>query len=390
VRAKHRAEIWTLPNYNDNTPGGDATRAMKLRCTNCGELFEAELGICNACGLVLGAVRVERAVAELEFDIDIDVEEDDTESSWTEPAAVITDPNGQVDPEAVQELENVGRALSLTGMSDANGLVKEGVPVLDHDFDASSVRMTPFEVHMLKTVDGRSTISELVAASRLTLYEAVMAITSLYDKGAITIQRGPVAAGDLTMPDAERPSSRDSALELREQNALGRLALRRRATAGSTPSLSAEDPDVLLEKAQAALQAGKLELAREYTQLAIVQVPNSDRAKQLKKALHDERHAVTRAKIMLGHGIRAYWAEDFDGAIRLLSGALQEYEPLPIAHHRLALATIKVGGDLDLAESHCLRATELAPDNEIYRRNLQRIHKRLERADTGVLPTSAR
>lgn len=338
--------------------------------------------MCANCGLVMGTVRVERSDPELDFEIDIDVEEDHSDTVWAEPEAIVTDPDGKTDPETLEELKSVERALSLTGMTDARGLMKEGVPVLDPDFDPSEVRLTPFEIHMLQLVDDRSSVSELVASSRLTLYEAVMALTSLHDKGAIALKRRDQLDVDATMPDAEPPRARDTRELRREHAALGRLSLRRRVI-GSGPSVATQDPDVLLEQAQAAMKAGNLEMAREYTRLAIVQVPNSDLAQQLKRALHDERHAVTRAKIMLGHGIRAYWADDFENAVKLLSGALQEYEPLPIAHHRLALATIKVGGDLAAAETHCRRATELAPDNEIYQRNLQRIQKRRQQRDAG-------
>ncbi|MBN2360818.1 MAG: hypothetical protein JXR83_15290 [Deltaproteobacteria bacterium] len=350
---------------------------MLLRCTKCGGEVDTEVGVCRSCGTALGSAPtavVPRPPSvpdsDLDFDIDCEVDPAEIEEVWAPARTTVDDaPDFDADSQATA-VRNIERALELTGVSDAQGVMGQVIPTQIAEFDPGQTSLTPFEAYLLSLVDGTTPIDDIMTLSGLTLFETVMALTSLHDKGAVSMKpigQPPSTAGPAATEEPAAPTAKA---------ALGRLELRRSRVHRAAPDPGDLDPDLLVVKADAALKQGQFESAREYARLALVQAPNSERAKVMMTVLHEPTHAEGRSKILLGHGMRAFKGKDYAAAIQLLNGAIDEYEPLAPAHHQLAIALVRSDGDLVEAERHCRRAIELAPDNDVYERNLRRIVRR--------------
>jgi tetratricopeptide (TPR) repeat protein len=346
---------------------------MRLRCTNCGGEVEAEVGVCRACGATLGA---SAGAAEtdaddgLDFDIDCEVDQAEIDTVWSTARTAIEGETAAETASQETAVRDIERALVLTGVSDAKGVMGQVIPTPILEFDPVKNSLTPFEGYLLSLVDGTTPIDDIMVLSGLTLFETVMALTSLHDKGAVLMKPiGPAS-----------PTAKPSIATTPPRAALGRLELKRARVRREAKDPGELDPDLLVVKSDAALKQGQFEQAREYARLALVQAPNSERAKVLMTVLHEPSHAEGRSKILLGHGLRAFKGKDYAAAIQLLRGALEEYEALAPAHHQLAIALVRSDGDLAEAEQHCRRAIDLAPGNGVYERNLQRIVRRRQGA----------
>lgn len=341
---------------------------MLLRCSICSSLIDSDVGACPSCGLVLGTSDVTR-VEDLESDVVVlDEMWSDREPSGREPSH----PGFGVFE--TKEAASITRALDLTGVTGGHRTMGAVVPVRRPEFDVKAARCTPFELYLLSLVDGTTPLSEITAASGLTLIDTVTALTSLHDKGALAFEtpgRGTPAPDPAHQPAAVPAAGKGSAL--------GRVALRRGGVAG--PARDAADPDFHLGGAERAFNDGDLDLAREHTRLALMAAPNSERGRKLAKALSDPTHAEARAKLLLAHAIHLYQESLHAAAIQLLQGALQEFEGLAPIHHLLSVALIRSQGDLDQAEYHCRRAVALDPVTDVYKRNLIRIRRHLERQE---------
>lgn len=353
---------------------------MHLRCTRCGGDVDAEVGLCRSCGATLGgtpapagipAAATARASGadgdDLDFDIDCEADPAEVDNVWAPARTAIDDPVDEAEQAQATAVRDVGRALVLTGVSDAQGVMGQVVPTPIPEFDPASKTLTPFEGYLLSLVDGITPIDDIMALSGLTLFETVMALTSLHDKGAVLMK--PIG-----LPEPAIAVQQTAAEKSR--SALGRLELKRKRVQRERSEAGNLDPDELVDKADDSFKLGQLESAREYARLALVQAPNSERAKVLMTVLHEPEHAEGRSKIMYGHGVRAFKGKDYAGSIQLLRAALDEYEALASAHHQLAIALVRSDGDLAEAERHCRRAIELAPGGGVYERNLQRIVRR--------------
>jgi len=351
---------------------------MRLLCSTCGGDVDAEVGVCQSCGAKLGIAPAAAAAADaaaddeddLDFDIDIDCEvsQADIDNVWAANGTTVDEPASASQEAQATAVRDVGRALVLTGVSDAQGVMGQVVPTQIPEFDPTRTDLTPFEGYLLSLVDGVTPIEDIMALSGLTLFETVMALTSLHDKGAVEMKPIGQPAPAISVHPTPAEKSR---------SALGRLELKQKRVQRGRLEAGDLDPDELVNRADAAFKLGQLESAREYARLALVQAPNSERAKVLMTVLHEPEHAEGRSKIMLGHGMRAFKGKDYSGAIQLLRAALDEYEPQASAHHQLAIALVRSDGDLAEAERHCRRAIELSPGSGVYERNLQRIvHRR--------------
>lgn len=343
---------------------------MFLRCSVCKDQIDTDVGVCPGCGLVLGEAQSDEK--EMLPDIEVELEAEVTEVGEYVDSTTPEPVEGQGAPftGGMSVVDMLARGLAITGVTDAGKVMARTVPLLNAQFDAMSSDCTPFEAYLLSLVDGMTPISDIMEVSGLKLFDAVTAFASLTDKGAISLEERPEEA------PVERSQETTDPGEHEHKAALGKLDLKRSAVRRQQPELSSNDPDDLLDQAQQALKDGAMDRAREYARLALVHAPMSERAQAFVGKLNDPAHAVVRAKVMLGQAIRAYKAEDYAAAVRLLQATLEEHEPLASAHHRLALSIVKCAGDLELAERHCARAVELADDNDRYQRNLQRIQKR--------------
>lgn len=325
---------------------------MKLRCSRCRAAWidAASDRTCSRCGLVLGSADIPLggSGAEVEAALDVDVEED-----------VARDLEAAPNPPPSEE-----DFLSLTGVTGAGAWGHHGVPERVPGAK-SAAALVPFEGYLLSLVDGATYVDDVVAASGLSVVEAAKALAGLRDRGLIRFRTDadPVAArrrddGTVRPEDAAR---------------LGRMAVSKRAV--PVTQAPAEDISALLAAATVARDALDFSRARDVLRLATMAAPTNPAVAALLDEVDNPRQAKQRAKALHDRGTAAHRAGNFVEAVERYRGALREFEPSAVIHHKLAMVLVLAGISYDEAERHLLRAMQLQPTNESYVSNLARLRQ---------------
>lgn len=277
---------------------------------------------------------------------------------------------GRTRTREIRAIARLQRALDVTGVNEiGRGLARvyaRQVP----DVDIRQKNLNPFEAFVFSLIEGSQPVSEVMAASGLTLFEAVTALNSLYESGLIIVEEIPLDERIAAVVDVAKPPDRGP-------TPVVRVALRRQQVERKVKKPWTEtDPDILFSMAERAFHYGEVDRARDLVRQALVQAPNSEKALVLRERLQAPDQALERAKVLHGLGVQYYKNKNYNQAARLLRASLDEYEINPSAHHRLALALVHLAGAITTAERHLLRALELDPGNQKYQRNLERLSGR--------------
>ena len=361
------------------------------RCSQCGSNLPLGLSICSSCGSNapqnFGKKPGQRAAAvfdplesgEIGFE-----SPSDNSNIWND--------DEQTDRTRAREIRAIARlqrALDLTGVSDVGrGLGR----VFAHrvpNVVITNKNLSPFEAFIYSIIEGQQAVLEIMEASGLTLYEAVTALSALYEQGVIIVEEIPLdehleqALHVSEEAKIDHASSRaDNTASAAGPVSLGRLGLQKKMQRVKKKPWVETDPDILFSMADQAFGLGEINRARDLVRQALVHAPNSERAKQLRERLQAPDQAFERAKILHGLGVQAYKDKDYNLSVRLIQASVEEYDLNPSAHHRLGLALVHQQNSYEAAEQHLRRALEMDPENPKYQRNLDRlleISRRLRR-----------
>ncbi|MBI5494995.1 MAG: tetratricopeptide repeat protein [Deltaproteobacteria bacterium] len=322
---------------------------MKLRCSRCRKSWiDTAEGTCASCGLQLGAEDV-LPVAE-GFETDVDLEE--------ELNAELGRADAVPPPLAGDGAGETWQPPTITGVTGAGSLRHHGIPEkIPGVVLTPGMSLTPFEGYLLSLIDGATFVDDVIAASGLALHEAAIALQNLKEKGLIHFRR---------------EEERAPAPVPLEPVKVAKMSLRKVAR---EEFIAAEDPTAELEKARTARDAGDLARAREYARLAWMLSPDHPDTHALMEQLESPRFAKQRARTLHDLGARSHSGGDYPAAVNLYRGALSEFEPSAVIHHKLAMVLVLASGAYDDAEQHLLRAMQLQPNNHVYQANLQRLRE---------------
>ena len=253
---------------------------------------------------------------------------------------------------------------SLTGVTGASAFGHHGVPERVPGSEPAEP-LTPFEGYLLSRVDGATYVDDVVAASGLSVFEAAKALGQLKDKELIRFRKEPAPRPAPLVPGKRRGQG--------SSTRLGRIPLRKGVPL--PPPLPKEDVEDLMVRAVEAQDAADYGSAREAARMALMAAPDNPRAAAVVEALESPKEGKKRARVLHDLGAAAHRAGDFAAAVEHFRGALQEFEPSAVIHHKLSMVLVLAGVSFDEAEAHLLRAMQLQPENRVYADHLQRLRE---------------
>lgn len=362
---------------------GRAERETLQRCPQCQSILPDGLRICPSCGAnsprAVNPLHEQRSAAV--FDAlesgEIGFESpSDNSSIWNDD-----EQTGRTRAREIRAIARLQKALDLTGVSEVGrGLARvfaRPVP----NANIIDKKLSPFEAFIFSLIEGEQAVPEIMEASGLTLYEAVTALSTLYEQGVIIVEEIPLDEHVGQVFDAAREKAVKNGRLAAGANAptssapvsLGRVGLQQKIKKVKKKPWAETDPDILFSLAEQAFSHGEVNRARDLVRQALVQAPNSERAQTLREHLQAPDQALERAKVLHGLGVQAYKNKDYNLSVRLLQASIDEYELNPSAHHRLGLALVHQQSSLAEAEKHLRRALDLDPGNPKYQRNFDRL-----------------